>query len=132
MRRKIPARIVTRYARMWPRRILKLKDKAGLAEVEKALSGKGVYILYWDDQPYYVGQTSLQTLFKRIRSHATKARNKYYNFLNFFSAFELGDVNLVKEVEAILIASVPSENRAVPRMKPIPIPSGAAEKFDEL
>ena len=46
--------IVTGYARMWPREVF---GKAGLKkEILDFLENPGVYILYRDDKPYYIGQ----------------------------------------------------------------------------
>jgi hypothetical protein len=56
-------KIVHRYARMWPREVFeKAASKTGagrmtiIAKDLEFLGGRGVYILYRDDQPYYIGQ----------------------------------------------------------------------------
>ncbi|MGH9430403.1 MAG: GIY-YIG nuclease family protein [Terriglobia bacterium] len=120
-------KIVTHYARMWPREVLYLKDERLLEQVKKALAHPGVYILYWDDQPYYIGQAVKKGLYHRIRSHGTKSNRSYYNFWNFFSAFVVPDKNHIAEVEAVLIASGRTVNRAVPKINPIRLPPGVSK-----
>jgi hypothetical protein len=89
-----------------------------------------VYILYRDDQPYYVGKAS-RKLFRRLRAHATNPKDKYYNFWNFFSAFVVPKPEHVEEVEGILIASMPTDNSAVPRIQKIHIPKDVATLLKE-
>src|SRR6266567_6386170 len=55
----------TRHARMWPRRVFErpeLRDgskrKSMLAKQLEFLSKPGVYVLYREDQPYYIGQAT--------------------------------------------------------------------------
>ena len=46
-------RIVTQYAKMWPRRVFDLRDgKKLLTDLKELLNKPGVYILYHDEQPY--------------------------------------------------------------------------------
>jgi hypothetical protein len=89
--------------------------------VKELLSQPGVYVLYRDDQPYYVGRAA-KRLFRRLRSHAINPKDKYYNFWNFFSAFTVSEPKHVNEVEGILIAAMPTDNSAVPRIQKIHIP----------
>jgi hypothetical protein len=97
-----------------------------LEEVRELLSDPGVYVLYRDDQPYYVGKTS-KKLFKRIWAHANRPKDKYYNFWNFFSAFVVPDKNHLDEVEGILIASMPTNNSSLLRIKKIHLPPPVAQ-----
>jgi hypothetical protein len=116
--------IVTAYAGMWPRAIFNVYEKKGgklrIKDYLHALNQPGVYILYRDDVPYYVGgATKLAT---RLHDHANKSTDRYFNFWNFFSVFVVPDRRHVAEVEGILIASMPTANRAVPRIKRLELP----------
>ena len=120
-------RIVTGYAKLWPRDVLNIHKGNALIlnarELSKGLSilrKPGVYILYRDEHPYYVGQAS-NTLFSRLHDHANKSTDAYFNFWNSFSAFAVPKEHL-DEVEAILIAAMPTANSSNPRYKPIPLP----------
>lgn len=119
--------IVQQYAKMWSRDVFYVKsgNKYNL-EVKALLSQPGVYVLYRDDQPYYVGKAS-RKLFRRLRSHAVNPKDKYYNFWNFFSAFVVSEPSHVSEVEGILIAAMPTDNSAVPRIKKIHMPVRVAD-----
>jgi hypothetical protein len=65
--RKRRGKIVTEYAKMWPRVIFNIKaGKKLLPELRELLTKPGVYVLYRDDQPYYVGKAT--RLFSRIRA----------------------------------------------------------------
>lgn len=118
--------IVTRYVKMWPRQAFDIKlGKKFHPEIKRLLSQPGVYILYRDDEPYYVGKAS-RRLFWRLRSHASNPRDKYYNFWNFFSAFVVPKQKHISEVEGILIASMPTDNSSVMRIKKIQLPRHVA------
>jgi hypothetical protein len=113
--------IVTGYARTWPREVFDIhKNKDLLIKRLELLRGTGVYVLYRDDRPYYVGQTT-GSLFERLHDHANKTTDKWYHLWNYFSAFEVPKGHL-DEVEAILIAAMPTANSANPRIRPIPLP----------
>jgi hypothetical protein len=119
--------IVQQYAKMWPRDVFYVKSGNKYnPEVKALLSQPGVYVLYRDDQPYYVGKAS-RRLFRRLRAHAVNPKDKYYNFWNFFSAFAVSDPSHVSEVEGILIAAMPTDNSAVPRIKKIHMPVRVAD-----
>ncbi len=100
------------YARMWPREIFDLKG--GVAAQLDFLKQKGVYILYRDEQPYYVGQGA--PLFKRLRLHAINPKTRYYNFWTHFSAFALPDKKGRDKLEAMFIVAMPTVNSAKPRL----------------
>jgi hypothetical protein len=110
--------VVKKAAQMWPRIVF---DFEGKATVKECLSEPGVYVLFRDDVPYYVGKTA-KKLFRRIRAHATKTRDRYYHFWNYFSAFVVPNAKHRDEVEGILIASMPTANGAIPRIKRIQLP----------
>jgi len=114
---------ITGYARMWPREVLYKNEEAKvLQKVKGQLGHPGVYILYRDEIPYYIGKTE-RKLFRRIWAHANRPRTKYFNFWNFFSAFVVSDRRYVDEIEAILISSLPTANRAVPKLRRIDLPN---------
>src|SRR5690348_2275021 len=96
------------YARMWPREIF---DRGrSFVHTLDILEKPGVYVLYRDDIPYYVGQaTKLRT---RLWAHANVPGARYHNFWNFFSVFVADDARRRNEIEAILIAAMPTANSA--------------------
>jgi hypothetical protein len=110
---------VTQFARMWPREIFdhlpEAAQKKPLAKSIEFLNQPGVYILYRDDIPYYIGRAD--KLRSRLWSHANKPSAKYYNFWNFFSAFVIPDRKHMIEIEGILIAAMPTANSAHPRLQ---------------
>jgi len=122
--------IATNYIKMWPRAVFDIKTgkRSYHPEIKRLLSQPGVYILYRDDQPYYVGKASGR-LFRRLRSHASNPRDKYYNFWNFFSAFIIPNQKHIPEVEGILIASMPTDNSSVMRIKKIHLPQLVANRL---
>src|SRR3954468_18260007 len=70
---------VSTYARMWPREVFDCRNGNRLLVKElEVLSQPGVYVLYRDDVPYYVGKAA--KLRKRLWSHANQATTRYYNF----------------------------------------------------
>ncbi|HZR55614.1 MAG TPA: GIY-YIG nuclease family protein [Terriglobales bacterium] len=114
-------KIIVGYARMWPREVFeKVQPQNGgrkiiMAKSSEFLSGPGVYILYRDDEPYYIGQA--EKLRRRLWNHAIKTDSRYYHFWNFFSAFAINDENYRNEVEGILIAALPTAaNSAKPKL----------------
>jgi hypothetical protein len=115
--------IVKSYLKMWPRAALDLRNEKGhkhLEDIWRLLRYPGVYILYRDDQPYYIGRSE-KTVGNRIYSHAIQPRDRYYNFWNFFSVF-LVPKSHIEEVEGILIAAFPTENAATPKFKRLSLP----------
>lgn len=114
--------IVKSYLKMWPRESLDLRKGNRLVQdVWGLLMHPGVYVLYRDDQPYYVGRA--KRLDNRIYAHSNSPKDKYYNFWNFFSAFVVPDESHIPEVEGILIAAFPTDNSATPRFKKLVLPS---------
>ena len=125
----ISSKLVGGFVRMWPRAIFTnsaeptgQRGKAPMiARTIDELNDPGVYILYRDDRPYYVGQAS--NLRKRLRSHANSVGSLRGYFWNYFSAFVVKDKNQMDEVEAILIAAMPSviTNGAKPKLHRVPM-----------
>jgi len=107
------------HMRMWPREIFDAKKS--LALVSERLGQSGVYVLYRDDVPYYIGQA--QKLLDRLSYHALNPNARRYNFWNFFSAFVIVDQKHRNEIEAILIAAMPTANSAKPKIERDKIPS---------
>lgn len=113
----MPTKITTRiqYARMWPREVFYqgrefLRDDPQLA----ILRQPGVYVLYRDDVPYYVGKAT--RLKSRLWDHANLPGTSYYNFWNYFSVFVPEDPNARNQIEELLIAAMPTEYRARPKL----------------
>jgi hypothetical protein len=122
MRRHSPY-IVNAYAQVWPRTVFDIKAAGKLAkDVREALCDPGVYVLFREDQPYYVGKTS-RALFDRLWNHANQPADRYYNFWNFFSVFAVAGKKHRDEVEGILIAAMPTANSASPRFPRIELPA---------
>jgi hypothetical protein len=68
----------------------------------------GVYVLYRDDVPYYVGQAI--RLRGRMRNHACIPGTRYHNFWNLFSAFVIRDQRRRDEIEGIRIDAMPTKS----------------------
>ena len=90
------------------------RSREPLVESLRLLDGPGVYVLYGDDVPYYVGKGD--RLRARMRHHADRPGSRYYNFWNFFSAFAIKDENTRDEIEGILIAAMPTANGVKPKL----------------
>jgi len=120
--------VVKPAAQMWPRVVF---DFEGRATVKECLREAGVYVLFRDDEPYYVGKTK-NKLFNRIKAHATRTRGRYYHFWNYFSAFVVLNAKHRDEVEGVLIASMPTANSAAPKIKRIPLPKNVANLMQKI
>lgn len=114
--------IVEEYARMWPREVfdcLVTNENSGkkkiLGKGLDLLNEPGVYVLYRNDIPYYIGQAL--KLRHRLWSHAGSPGARYGNFWNYFSAFVIHDPKMRNEVEGILIAAMPTANSAKPKLQ---------------
>lgn len=115
---KLPA-IVSRYARMWPREVFNVRGLAKEKELD-ILADPGVYILYRDDVPYYIGKA--KRLRSRLFSHARRPGSKYDLFWNYFSVFVVKEPEHRAQVEAMLIAAIPTANAAKPWLERQPYP----------
>jgi hypothetical protein len=125
-------KIVSQYAQLWPRDVFNIRDGDRFdRDLKTALSGAGVYVLYREDNPYYIGQAS-KALFKRLRAHAVLPTDKYYNFWSHFSAYLVPDVDHLDEVEGILIAAMPlAANRARPHFERLNLPPSVSDKLTQ-
>ncbi|MEO8048936.1 MAG: GIY-YIG nuclease family protein [Acidobacteriota bacterium] len=90
------------------------------------LKSPGVYILYRDEHPYYVGKTK-RPLFSRLHDHANKSTDKYFYFWNYFSFFLVPDPDHIDEIEGILIASMATANGASPKIDEVKLPAKLAQ-----
>jgi hypothetical protein len=125
-----------KFIRMWPRAIFTTSSEGqgkrgkppAIARTIRELESPGVYILYRDDQPFYVGQAKGK-LRIRLRSHATNVGSIRSYFWNYFSAFLVHDKEKIDEIEAILIAAMPSalSNGAAPHLHRLPMGKATRE-----
>jgi hypothetical protein len=120
-------RIVIEYGRMWPREVFDIAEERKL--VKETLRSPGVYVLYRDERPYYIGKAT-KALFNRLHDHASKSTDKYFNLWNYFSAFVV-DREHIADVEGILIAAMPTANSAAPKIKQIAVPAKLRKKMRE-
>lgn len=122
-------KIITEYGKLWPREVFDILEERKLtANSFSPLKMPGVYILYRDDLPYYIGK-SKASLYSRLHKHSNLSTDKYFNFWNYFSFFIIPDINHIDEIEGVLIASIPTANKAIPRIKEISIPKAIANKM---
>src|ERR1035437_4245742 len=127
-------KLVEKYARLWPSEIFDyVTSKPGkrleyLAKSLPVLRQPGVYVLYRDDVPYYVGKAS-NWLWHRLHVHARKPGGRYNNFWNHFSVFVIHDPGQRDAVESILIAAFPTANSAKPKIDREPMPKVAIEMW---
>jgi hypothetical protein len=105
---------------MWPREVFdrlvehKGKKKKMLARTLVILTKPGIYILYRDGVPYYIGKADRMR--SRLWQHAWNPRSRHYNLWNFFSFFVVEDPGQRDEIEGILIAAMPTANSARPKL----------------
>jgi hypothetical protein len=127
--------LVSKFIRMWPRAIfdtpLNVGGKVSIASSIKELDSSGVYILYRDDVPFYVGKA--KKLRSRLRKHASGVVSLKSYFWNYFSAFVVEESHIA-EVEAILISAMPSviTNSSTPTLKKVPMEAPIRRLMREL
>jgi len=124
--------IISEIAQLWPRHIFYLRDRNKnkyLEDVTELLRNKaGVYVLYRDDVPYYIGKS--KNLFKRLAGYSRNPNSKYCNFWNFFTVFVVSNHKYIDDVEGILIKAMPlADNSSKPRMNRIRIPSSVVRQI---
>jgi hypothetical protein len=117
------------FFRMWPRALFHMKD--GKRFLEDHLQNPGVYVLYRDDQPYYIGKTS-KPLSRRLGQHALKPNSRRYNFWNYFSAFQVPESVHRDEIEAILISAMPTANSSHPKFQRKKLDRQAAQMLNDI
>jgi hypothetical protein len=126
-------RISEEYIRMWPRHLFDLAAAHGKGKTTRnALEGvlgkkKGIYVLYRGGVPYYIGRTD--DLFKRLATHSN-IDSRYGNFWDTFCAFTVRDPSFRKQLEAILIAAMPTANGSRPReFKRVSLPAALKREY---
>jgi hypothetical protein len=127
--------IVKGYASLWPREVFDAKSKSGAgvlaAHIPFLTEQKGVYVLYQDGKPYYIGKTG-NSLFKRLKDHAMNPKKRYYNFWDKFSAFAVPDEKGRNELEGILIAAMPTANSSKPKLTKERMPKEVSDLLKKL
>lgn len=125
--------MIESFISMWPREVCDIHQKGekrlfirDFPELQKP----GVYVLYRDDQPHYIGQA--EVLRRRLHAHANQTTDRYYNFWNLFSVFIVRDKKYLNEVETILIAAMPTANSATPKLHKIPMPATVSSQIRRL
>jgi hypothetical protein len=120
------------YIQMWPRAVFDLRDgKKLMPELRESLSSPGVYVLYRDDHPYYIGKAG-RKVFHRLWAHANATRDKHYHFWNYFSAYLVPKKQSRDAIEAILIAAMPTtSNSSSPRFTRIHLPKNLARMLGQ-
>ena len=113
-------RLIRQWADMWPREVCDFPSLDRKKLYIRTFDYPGVYILYREDIPYYVGQA--QHLGERVWVHANNPEDRYYNFWNMVSMFVVKDKKLIDDLEAILIAAMPTANASEPRMRRMSLP----------
>lgn len=126
--------LVAQCASMWPREIFDCKEGGKLVgrrdELGVVLNQPGVYVLYRDDIPHYIGKAD--KLGSRLHHHANRPGSRYHNFWNYFSAFVVEDTAHRSEVEGILIAAMPTANSSTPRWAREKFPRKLRDMIREL
>ena len=141
---EVELKVPFKYARMWPRelfyrRLPKPKAVVGskknppaptqwLHKTMDLLAQPGVYVLYMDGVPYYVGQADM--LRSALAAHARVPQSHYFRHWNYFSAFVVDKKDLDR-IEAILIAALPTANGRH-LLKKEPFPPELTEMLNEM
>ena len=141
---EVELKVPFKYARMWPRevfyrRLSKPRPIAGskknppvttpwLYKTMDLLAQPGVYALYLDGVPYYVGQADM--LRSTLAAHARVPQSHYFRHWNYFSAFVVDKKDLDR-IEAILIAALPTANGRK-LLKKEPFPPELTEMLNEI
>ena len=116
--------IVSGFAERWPREIFDIREKKDrlLTEAHDVLNSPGVYVLYRDDSPYYIGKAK-RSLYSRIYNHANQPGARYYRYWNYFSVYKVDAIEHLDDVEGILISAIPrAANSSIPRFQRIQLP----------
>jgi hypothetical protein len=141
---EVELKVPFKYARMWPRelfyrRLSKPRPIAGskknppvttqwLYKTMDMLAQPGVYVLYLDGVPYYVGQAEM--LRSALAAHARVPQSHYFRHWNYFSAFVVDKKDLDR-IEAIVIAALPTANGRK-LLKKEPFPPELTEMLNEI
>jgi len=78
--------MVKHFISMWPRAVWDITEEGSrklfLKKNLPELQEPGVYVLYREEVPYYIGKAGV--LYKRLHGHSNKSTDRYFNFWNFF------------------------------------------------
>jgi len=126
--------IIKAFIRLWPREVYDMKSNGkNIESVKNELFGKpGIYVLYRDEKPYYVGQAV--NLWKRIKRHAVNQNSKQFHGWTKFSAFILEDKKYMNELEGLILSVLENEtaNGAKQKITKIPLPADARKALAKL
>jgi len=129
--------VCTQYIRKWPREIFDAplidgsKTQRMMAKTLDVLTKPGVYILYRGDEPRYIGRAN--RLRRRLTQHAQNLNSRYHDGWDCFSAFLIGEEKHRMEIEAILIASMPTAaNGARPKIRREKLPADVVSRIKEI
>jgi hypothetical protein len=89
--------LVSKYGRMWARNE---KNLDALGKLGKNV--EGVYVLYDGTMPVYVGHG---IILDRLKAHRSSGRKK--DFWDYFSWYSIPDEQLQKEIETLLLKTLP-------------------------
>ena len=124
--------MVNKFISMWPREVWDITDEGERTLFLKQLAPlkkPGVYVLYRDEVPYYIGRATV--LFRRLHDHANKSTDRYFNFWNFFSAF-VSEEKYLADIERILIAAMPTANSSMPKMDRVRMPEFVGKRIRDV
>lgn len=118
------------HIRMWPREVFDIIEEGALLIGKlEALKQPGVYVLYRDHKPHYIGKAT-KSLYKRLHDHSNKSTDRYFNLWNYFSAFVVPE-RYISAVEGVLISAIPTANGAIPRIKQVTMPPSIRGRLRE-
>jgi hypothetical protein len=90
------SRSVNETHQVFDRVIVSNGKNRSLAKTLDILTKSGVYILYQDGVPYYIGKADRMR--SRLWQHAWNPRSRHYNLWNFFSFFVIEDPDQRDEI----------------------------------
>jgi hypothetical protein len=126
--------MVRKFISMWPREVWDVTEEGSrklfLKENLDELREPGVYVLYRDGIPHYIGRAAV--LYKRLHDHSNKSTDPYFNFWNFFSAFVVTDEKFLPDIERVLIAAMPTANSSNPKMDRVRMPDFVGQRIREI
>lgn len=127
---KTTRKILGSCASMWPRSICEMRG-AGHKNLflKNEVNDPGVYVLYRNGIPYYIGQSKKLGL--RLWQHSNNPADRYYNFWDAFSFFVV-DKKYLDDVEGFLIAAMPTANAAQPRIKRFSMPTHIKDQLAKI
>jgi hypothetical protein len=129
---------VKEYGRLWPRAVFDCVTSEGgrrktyLAKELEILHQPGVYILYRDDLPFYIGKSD-DWIWHRLHVHARRFGGPYTYFWNYFSFFAIPEKSVRTLVESILIAAIPTAaNSSNPKLNRKRVPPAVGKMMKQL